>query len=587
MTVASPPLAYIPPSQEPSWTAFSSPAESPATSRAPSPTWRTGRNLTTRNDQQSVRAADSVTPSRSSSQAPLVSLQHIEAIDAEEANSNLSMQTRSGSVSKDPSTHPRSRHNRPWQSVSWWQRILPSLSHRSSRGEREPQEQQERGRRMNVKVTSSSHQDVTEQPGLVKHKKRHAKTSQLVVAFAMISLVGMNDSATGANLESMKHFYDVSESKISLVFLANVAGYFVSSISTSFLVHHLGMVYSLWVACLVFAAGAATLAVAPPFGAFISGLVLLGFGGGLLDACLTTVVSHDEDQVLLSILYSCFGIGALVSPILIGTFIDRGISWNKYYWVPLGLSIGLAVASHVVFHKYQEPTDDAHNATNELPLHPIVSHGSAPTIIRARHNMSTLSVWTRFARILRMPITWVGAVLIIAAFGTLDMLSAWLVTYQTRIRGSPAAASRYQLSGLWAGIAVGRVLLAWALGNKLGERSFAIVLLAVASTALGACYVVKQYIGTAVLFVVAGMFMGPVTPRVLSSVGDRVPPSLKVTAMSIMIAFGLGGSAIAPLFFGFAVDKGFLTSLPGVLIVSCAIAAGFWSIVPRNRRRED
>ena len=88
------------------------------------------------------------------------------------------------------------------------------------------------------------------------------------------------------------------------------------------------MAYSLWVACLAFAAGCATLSAAPPFLAFIFGLVLLGFGGGLLDACLTTVVSHDEDQVLLSAMYGMFGIGAMVSPLTIGIMIDRGVSWN-------------------------------------------------------------------------------------------------------------------------------------------------------------------------------------------------------------------------------------------------------------------
>jgi hypothetical protein len=65
---------------------------------------------------------------------------------------------------------------------------------------------------------------------------------QLVMSFAMIALVGLNDSATGANvrpclyggigrmlisrpqLDSMQEFYNVSYDQISLVFLSNVAG---------------------------------------------------------------------------------------------------------------------------------------------------------------------------------------------------------------------------------------------------------------------------------------------------------------------------------------------------------------------------
>lgn len=36
-------------------------------------------------------------------------------------------------------------------------------------------------------------------------------------------------------------------------------------------------------------------------------------------------------------------------------------------------------------------------------------------------------------------------------FGTCDTFSAWIVSYMIEKRDSPAAASRYQLAGLWGG----------------------------------------------------------------------------------------------------------------------------------------
>lgn len=73
--------------------------------------------------------------------------------------------------------------------------------------------------------------------------------------------------------------------------------------------------------------GCGVLAFAPPFGVFVLALGLLGFGSGLYDACLTTVVSHEEDGVLMSCLYAFFGVGATFSPLLIGGFIDAGLPW--------------------------------------------------------------------------------------------------------------------------------------------------------------------------------------------------------------------------------------------------------------------
>jgi MFS family permease len=92
----------------------------------------------------------------------------------------------------------------------------------------------------------------------------------------------MNDSATGANLDSMQEFYGVSYDKISLVFLANTAGYFGSSMSASFVLHHWGLQAGLAIACVGMCIGCTMLAVAPPFGAFIASLVFLGFGSGMV-----------------------------------------------------------------------------------------------------------------------------------------------------------------------------------------------------------------------------------------------------------------------------------------------------------------
>lgn len=59
--------------------------------------------------------------------------------------------------------------------------------------------------------------------------------------------------------------------------------------------------------------GCLIIALAPPYGLFVSSLALLGFGSGLYDSCLTTVVSHSEDGVLMSCMYACFGVSSSFS----------------------------------------------------------------------------------------------------------------------------------------------------------------------------------------------------------------------------------------------------------------------------------
>ncbi|KAK4704915.1 hypothetical protein P7C70_g1287, partial [Phenoliferia sp. Uapishka_3] len=159
-----------------------------------------------------------------------------------------------------------------------------------------------------------------------------------------------------------------------------------------------------------------------------------------------------------------------------------------------------------------------------------------------------------------------------------------MVSYMIGKRGSPEAASRYQLSGVWGGqldrfsfrvddadssnfigIALGRVTLAY-LGRNLGEKTFSILLLASASGCLGVVWGVRSVPVDAVALVLVGFFIGPVTPKVLSAVSTRVPPSLKSSVVSLTIGLGLIGSSVGPLIFGVVAGKGGLASLPAVLI---------------------
>lgn len=140
-----------------------------------------------------------------------------------------------------------------------------------------------------------------------------------------------------------------------------------------------------------------------------------------------------------------------------------------------------------------------------------------------------MSVQTRMFRALKMPFVWVGFLLIILAFGMTDVLSGWMVSFQSEKRGMPDAAARYNLSGLWAGesltclfsttrasltsqryagIALGRVVLAYFLDERLGERSFSIIMLTCTAGLLGIVWVVRNYIVDAVALVLVGFFLG-------------------------------------------------------------------------------
>lgn len=87
-------------------------------------------------------------------------------------------------------------------------------------------------------------------------------------------------------------------------------------------------------------------------------------------------------------------------------------------------------------------------------------------------------------------------------------MSAWTTTYLIRERHAAEASSRYMLSGLWAGIAAGRVVLAWLLDSRLGEKTFAIVMLGMASVCAAVIWSVKNANVSAVAVAGVGFFIG-------------------------------------------------------------------------------
>ncbi|SCV71363.1 BQ2448_2951 [Microbotryum intermedium] len=538
---------------------------------------------------------------------------------------------RSMSRSKDPQFKQQQRRSRP--SASLLSKLVALLPSSTSA---EAAESHPRGRRRSISHAAGEeielgHLRVAGAP-MALHSSaaslRSSKTTsathsaarqgwftrdkaQLCIAFAMIFMVGSNDSATGANLSSMQEHYGVSFDEISIVFLANVAGYFVSCVSSSFLSHKLGARYALVCAAIVWSVGCVILIVRPPFGVFVLSLALLGFGGGLYDALLTTIISHDENPgqflsetyasrscadilfrlaspaVLMSWMYSCFGFGAAVSPIVIGTFVDKAISWNLYYYIPTGLSIAFGLLAHIIFQGYEAPLDEAVVPAAAVAATVAGDDGTTTSAGEVFHGRATSSATARMKRALSLKVVWVAFLLIILAFGTGDTLSAWMTVYLSTVKGAPEAASRYMLSGLWGGIAIGRVIVPLILSKRLGERTFAIVLLGLAMSMFAIAWGVRNYKIDAVALAFVGVTIGPVTPHVLSVVGARMPPSLKASVMSLTIGAGLVGSGAGPLLFGVIAGRGWLGSLPAVLIVACGIACGSWMLVPKNTRKED
>ncbi|CAE6406651.1 unnamed protein product [Rhizoctonia solani] len=386
------------------------------------------------------------------------------------------------------------------------------------------------------------------------------KALYLAGACMGIFLASLNFTATGANLPSFQDHYRLSYETVSLVFLAGFGGYLVSCVLNSVLQRVIGTCNVLLMAGALYGGGALLISFAPPFPVVIIGLTLMGFGGGFYEACLTSVVSHFEDSRLMNIVYSFAGLGALVSPFIIGALAKVNASWKYYYWVPLGLTVLVAICHFLLFKNYVMPSD----------------HEEAP-----EHK----NVRARFKLVVRMPITWIGMLLMVLSYAIVDVLSNWLTAYLIDVKGTGPDISRYQLAMFWAGLTAGRIFFSLPIIH-FRERLGNSLLLTAMCGAIGLLWAVNSAASNWVAVAIAGFLLGPNTPGILSIVSTRVPPSLKEIVVSLTIGSALVGGTLGSLIFGVTVGKislGLRLLSPVIIVLAGLSALLFWAVPPRRK----
>ncbi|CAE6427443.1 unnamed protein product [Rhizoctonia solani] len=346
--------------------------------------------------------------------------------------------------------------------------------------------------------------------------------------------VGINDTATGANLPSIQDHYNLPYAVVSLVFLAGFGGYLISCVLNSMLQNTLGTRGVLLMAGFWYASGSLLIAFAPPFPTVIAGLVLMGLGGGFYDTCLTSVVSHYESTKLMNIFYSFFGFGSLVSPFIIGALAKAGISWNVFYWVPFSLSVLVTLCHFFLFKNYAAPTED--------------------------ENVEYQGLHGRLKQMMRMQIIWLGVPLTILGFAINNTLG--------------------NVSLQFNGLTLGRVFFSLPFIH-IAERVGNTLLLLALSGAIAVFWTTHLI----PLDWIMRKLLSPNTPGIISIVSARVPSSLRGVVISIVIGCGLIGATLGPLTFGVVVGKVGLKILPPVVIALASLSAFmFWLVPPREKR---
>ncbi len=379
-----------------------------------------------------------------------------------------------------------------------------------------------------------------------------------IIYLSFVSL-GLPDSLFGAAWPILQIQMDVPLSYAGLVTMTISGGTILASLCSDRLTYRFGA--DKVTACSVAATALALLGFssATRFWMLLVWAVPLGLGAGAVDAALNNFVALHFSSRHMSWLHCFWGLGASVSPYIMGFFLSRELRWDRGY-----LTVGLIqlALSGVLFAS--------------LPLWKKAS--ALETQEEARTAPKTLR------QIAALP----GICYVLFGFFAYCALEAvaftWTSTYLVNVRAlAPESAARFA-SLFYLGMTVSR-FLAGFIADRLGDRKMIRLGFFVCFTGLLLVMLpVSSPLPCLVGLTVAGFGCGPVYPSIIHATPAVFGKENSQAVVGVQMASAYCGSTFMPPVFGWVAGAFGLRLFPFALVLFAVVGFTLTELLNRRKR---
>ncbi|CAI4050751.1 Bsc6p SKDI_15G0240 [Saccharomyces kudriavzevii IFO 1802] len=409
---------------------------------------------------------------------------------------------------------------------------------------------------------------------------------QVMACLIMFIVFGMNDQTVGALLPTLIEYYHITQVDVSNVFIVQLCGYVMASLSNERLNKHFGMRGGMLLAatlCIVFLI---VLASAPSnfYVCMFCGLPL-GLGIGILDSTgnvlMGSLLVHKNE--LMGIMHGLYGAAAMVTPPLVSHFVEWG-HWSLFFLIPLFFSIiGMIIIfpafkfetankyDYICSMENKENSNDIEDASVDLPME---SPGASPG----------------FFTLLRNPAISLYSLYLFLYLGAEITTGSWFFSYLLQTKSSNKVAMSYIAASFWTGLTVGRLCLGFVTERFFENEYKASKAYAFLTLSSYTLFVLVGLIDSDssfyffVLFLVVfscGTFIGPLFPNASIVALQVLPKRLHVSGVGVAVAVGGCGGAAIPYLAGVIAHTVGIQYIPLLCWIMVALFTLEWTLYPK------
>ena len=390
-------------------------------------------------------------------------------------------------------------------------------------------------------------------------RRRENEMASLLLAVIYIAFIslGLPDSLLGSGWSSMRVELGAPLSAMGVVSMIIAAGTVVSSLASDFLTRKLGTGLVTVLSVLLTAGAMLGFAFAHAFWLLCVIAVPYGLGAGSVDAALNNYVALHYKARHMSWLHCFWGVGALISPFIMGAAIAGPAGWRGGYSLVSYLQFGIAALIVCSLPLWKKRATAQEGGGKALTL---------PQTLRLK-----------------------GAWFLFIAFFCYSALEAtsmqWASSYFKEYRALPDDIAAMLGSLFYIGITLGRFLSGFV-SEKLGDRR--LIRIGICIIAVGIVLLALPVEGYAVSiagFLIIGFGCAPVYPCIIHSTPDNFGAEHSQAVIGVEMAFAYIATTFIPPLFGVIAQTAGIGLMPLFLALFAVFLLCMSELLNRTVRR--